>query len=364
MNFRLFLLIFAIILLSGINSSFSIDTSHSKSQTKLEKSEIKTEHLVETKILYDEIYDIDISEGHYKVSVEILMKWADEKTSDFYTTFGDEIIHGPKLEKYLEKIWYPEFFVSNAENPRTTHYKTLNVYENKFELFERFEADLSIDAEMPRYPFGNLDLFLDIASFSGNKSKMVFYPDNIEIGHHDAHHKIVKGNWKVTDTLLEEQGRSSLNHGGKEKFSYLISHVNVKHDFIDSIQKILFPIFAIVFISLLLNYFYPSGNYDIFNWRIGGQLTLFLTIPALKFSLGGALPSTHYLNFTDALFIWATFVVTFNLLIGLISHYKMAEEGGNTNRGLERIFRTASPLFAAGAFAVLYFYIFVDAHPY
>ena len=86
--------------------------------------------------------------------------------------FGDEIIHGKKLDDYLETIWYPEFFVSNAENPRTLHYKTLDVYKGKFELFERFDVDLSIDAEMPRYPFGDLDLFLDIASFSGNKDKL------------------------------------------------------------------------------------------------------------------------------------------------------------------------------------------------
>ena len=52
------------------------------------------------------------------------MIWEDDKTSDFLAKFGDEIIHGPKLDKYLETIWYPEFFVSNAENPRTTHYKT------------------------------------------------------------------------------------------------------------------------------------------------------------------------------------------------------------------------------------------------
>ena len=57
---------------------------------------------------------------------------------------------------------------------------------------------------MPKYPFGNLDLFLDIASFSGNKSKMVFYPASIEIGHYDADHKVVKGNWKVKKTFLEE----------------------------------------------------------------------------------------------------------------------------------------------------------------
>ena len=81
MNFMFFFTILITLLFSGINTSFSKDASHSKSKPKLEKSEIKTEHLVETKILYDEIYGIDISEGHYRVSVEVLMIWKDKKTS-------------------------------------------------------------------------------------------------------------------------------------------------------------------------------------------------------------------------------------------------------------------------------------------
>ena len=44
--------------------------------------------------------------------------------------------------------------------------------DGKFELFERFEADLSIDAVMPRYP-GNLDLYMEIAAFSGNIKKFL-----------------------------------------------------------------------------------------------------------------------------------------------------------------------------------------------
>ena len=341
--------------------TFSLSFAESKadhSSEKVEISDINTDHLVFTKILYDEIYDIDISEGHYRASVEVLLAWEDEKTAEFLAKFGDEIIHGEELDEYLHEIWYPEFFVSNAETPRTVHYKTLDVLDGKFELFERFDAELSIDAEMPKYPFGNLDLFLDIASFSGNKQKMVFYPESIEIGHHDAHHKVVKGNWEVEKTILEEEGRTSLNHGGHEKFSYIIAHINVKHGFLDALQKILFPIFSIVFLSLLMNHFYPSGNYDIYNWRIGGQLTLFLTIPALKFSLAGELPTTHYLNFTDALFIWATIVVTYNMMIGIISHYKMANEGANTGRSIERFARISSPLVAALVIAVLLSYIF------
>ena len=352
-----FFLFFVGLFLITFSLSFA-ETKADHSSEKVEISDINTDHLVFTKILYDEIYDIDISEWHYRASVEVLLAWEDEKTAEFLAKFGDEIIHGEELNEYLHEIWYPEFFVSNAETPRTVHYKTLDVLDGKFELFERFDAELSIDAEMPKYPFGNLDLFLDIASFSGNKQKMVFYPESIEIGHHDAHHKVVKGNWEVEKTILEEEGRTSLNHGGHEKFSYIIAHVNVNHGFLDALQKILFPIFSIVFLSLLMNHFYPSGNYDIYNWRIGGQLTLFLTIPALKFSLAGELPTTHYLNFTDALFIWATVVVTYNMMIGIISHYKMANEGANTGRSIERFARISSPLVALLVVGVLLSYIF------
>ena len=351
-----FLLLFLGLFVITFSLSFAAQKVDYSSE-KLEVSDINTEHLVHTKILYDEIYDIDISEGHYRASVEVLLAWEDPKTEDFLAKFGDEIIHGEKLDEYLHEIWHPEFFVSNAETPRTVHYKTLDVLDGKFELFERFDAELSIDAEMPKYPFGNLDLFLDIASFSGNKQKMVFYPESIEIGHHDAHHKVLKGNWEVEKTILEEEGRTSLNHGGHEKFSYLIAHVNVKHKFLDALQKILFPIFSVVFLSLLINHVF-TWNIDMYNWRIGAQLTLFLTIPALKFSLAGELPTTHYLNFTDALFIWATFVVTFNLIIGIISKYSISSEGNKSGLSLETFAKISSPLTAILVIGLLLYYIF------
>ncbi len=341
--------------------TFSLGFAEKKanqSSEKVEISDIKTDHLVHTKILYDEIYDIDISEGHYRASVELLLAWEDKKTEEFFAKFGDEIIHGEKLDEYLHEIWHPEFFVSNAEAPRTVHYKTLDVLDGKFELFERFDADLSIDAEMPKYPFGNLDLFLDIASFSGNKKKMTFYPESIEIGHHDAHHKVVKGNWKVEKTILEEEGRTSLNHGGHEKFSYIIAHVNVKHGFLNALQKILFPIFAIVALSLLINHVFPWNQPDVYFWRISAQLTLFLTIPALKFSLAGELPTTHYLNLTDALFIWSTVVVTFNLIMGIIYLYRIPTEGDTGGRSLGRFARISSPLVTILVIGLFLSYIF------
>ena len=34
-------------------------------------------------------------------------------------------------------------------------------------------------------------------------------------------------------------------------------------------------VLAIVILSLLINHFYMAGNYDRWNWRVSGQLTLF-----------------------------------------------------------------------------------------
>ena len=208
--------------------------------------------------------------------------------------------------------------------------KTLDVLHGKFELFERFEVGLSIGAEMPTFPFGNLDLFLDIASFSGSTKKMIFQPASLEIGHHDvdAHsHKVIKGAWSFADKYMETQNRTSLNHGGKEKFSYLITHVEVKHAFITTVQKIFIPLLSLIFLSLFINRYLlifedeSGGNNG--NWRVGGQLTLVLALFALRFSLSDSIPTTHYLTLIDALFVSATIIIVGSLCWGIYTIYLM-----------------------------------------
>ena len=337
---------------------FNILPAHVFGDVKSERDSVETKYLVDAKVLFDEVSNIDISKGHYRVSVELLLAWEGD-TDLFLNKFGDEVIHGSKLESFFEKIWFPEFFISNAENPRTTHYRTLGVFEDKYELVERFVADLSIDAEMPKYPFGTLDLFMDVASFSGNTKKMIFNPVFIEVGHHDVSRKVLKGNWSVQNKKLEEQRRTSLNQGGKEKFSYLISHVNVEHGFIDAVQKIFFPIISIILLSLLINHFYVlKAQEELYAMRVSGQLLLFLTLPGLKFALAGELPATHYLNLTDAFFIVATLIVTFNMLMGIVSHYYLSELNEQLEAKYATVIRVAGPLFAFVIFLVFISIIF------
>lgn len=361
-------ILFCILLIILVSPSIAYAKTEStnnenKHKTNVTSGEITPEHLVESLVLFDEIYDINISEGHYRVSAELMMTW-EADTTQFLSEFGDKIIHGEKLDVFLDKIWHPEFIIANAENPRTTHYKTLDVVDDKYELFERFEADLSVDAIMPRYPFGELDLFMEMAAFSGSQSLMRWKPVNISIGHHDAHHVVVKGNWEVKNTGLEEVTRSSLNHGGKERFSYLISHVNVAHDAVTALQKILLPLSSIILLSLVVNHLISATSLadkknrklsEDYGINAGVQITLFLVIPALKFSLASDMPSTHYLNFTDGLFILATLIVAMNLILGIISLSLAVNGNVQKSVNLESYSKIGSPIMMLMGFALVLF---------
>lgn len=361
-------ILFCILLIILVSPSIGYAKTESannenKHKTNVTSGEITPEHLVESIVLFDEIYDINISEGHYRVSAELMMTW-EADTTQFLSEFGDKIIHGEKLDVFLDKIWHPEFIIASAENPRTTHYKTLDVVDDKYELFERFEADLSVDAIMPRYPFGELDLFMEMAAFSGSQSLMRWKPVNISIGHHDAHHVVVKGNWEVKSTGLEEVTRSSLNHGGKERFSYLISHVNVAHDAVTALQKILLPLSSIILLSLVVNHLISATSLadkknrklsEDYGINVGVQITLFLVIPALKFSLASDMPSTHYLNFTDGLFILATLTVAMNLILGIISLSLAVNGNVQKSVNLESYSKIGSPIMMLMGFALVLF---------
>ena len=316
-------------------------------------------HSVKAKILFNEIYDINISEGNYKVSAELLLSW-DGDINSFLKKFNDNIIHGEKLENFLKEIWHPEFLIFNSENPRTTHYKTLNVFEGKFQLFERFDSVLGIDADMPYYPFGDLNLNMDILAFSGNVNLMEFIPEEILVGHddnEDLNRRVIKGNWLLDEKKIKSSQMQSLNHGG-EKFSILISNVNVKHKFMNSLFIILFPVFSIVILSLIINNYCPMKYDGSADWRIGGQMTLFLIIPALKFALSSELPVTDYLNFTDLIFVWATLIVSFGLILGILSNYYILSNDTNLLGLSESLAQKFLPIATIFTFSVILFYVF------
>ncbi len=271
---------------------------------------------VSVTLLIDEITDVNISEGNFKIISEVLFSWEDPSHENSEIQIIDLT---DSEEKKIDGIWYPKFTVVNEESQREISIKIITIYpDGKIEMFERFNSILAMDTDIKQYPFGSLDLMLEIAAYSQTVDEFFFKPIKFLLGQEDkSEKKILKGNWTIDKFYFVENQRKSINFRGKE-FSHNEYHFKIHHDYTDSVQKILSPIFIVILISLFINYFCRMKFLENADFNINGQLVLLLTLVALRFSLGDELPKTHYLNLTDLLFLSSYLVCTINLLGSIV----------------------------------------------
>ena len=297
-------------------------SSHNKGTSSKVLSDVEN---IDLSVVLAEVYDISISKGDFKIVAETTLQWQEHE----HIIDSDEpvIYTGSDVDKKLSQIWHPQFVIYNSETPRDTQNKSLSHFpDGHFELYEKFNATIAMNTDIKTYPFGTLDLYIELSAFAHPSDEMVLEPILFEIGHSGHEHEAIKGNWTIESHHTKTNSVSGLNFGGKP-FSHNEFHFEIKHDFVDVLQKIFIPIFSIMLISIFINVFGPFGRDDqeeineYADMRIGGQLTLLLTVFALKFSLGDDIPTTHYLNLIDLIFITSMLLITFNLLTSIIILY-------------------------------------------
>ena len=139
-------------------------------------------------MVIDRIFNIDISAGTYEVEAELLLKWRnDEDVRRIRSEFKEHTYAGEKMEKIIDKIWHPEFIVKSELHRRETLFSTIHLNKDgSLELFEKFETILPINTDIREYPFGTLQLNLDIVAFTHDAHEMVFDPIHMRLGHLQA----------------------------------------------------------------------------------------------------------------------------------------------------------------------------------
>lgn len=309
---------------------------------------------VNVALLADEIGNIHLSEGHFTTRLEVMLIWPGD-TDEYRERYGDAILFGAQLTAYLDENWYPEFVVANGRGARETSFRTLGLNsQGQFVLFEKFNVEVALDHEMHQYPFGDLDLDVRLSAFSHTSDDLTFVPISFSVGHMGDAAFAVKGNWSLENSRIEVVNAPSMNFGGDKTFSTIVAQVTLEHDFIDTVQKIFFPLGALIIISLCIAQFcsllFPQNA----DWRIGGQITLILTIFALRFSLSEDLPSTHYLNFAEALFIGATLVVNYGLVMGIVANHVFLQGKTALGEQIEKVDRVFGPLLTLGLLGGIY----------
>ena len=304
---------------SSLAGEQKIDLSNSVAVSAEAKILAESAKNVKVYAIIDRIYGISISDGTYEIEAEILMRWENGKGDKQYKDlFKEATYSGKHARKILDKIWHPEFIVKAELSPRQTLFTTVHLNKDgSLELFEKFQTKLPINTDIKTYPFGTLKLNLDIVAFTHDAKEMTFDPQSFSLGHEEQEEPVVVGNWTLINAYADKKVSHRLSTTD-QTYSQNGFHFIIKHDFHDSMQKIFFPLGGILFLSLFLNLFSSMRFKENIFARVSGQLTLLLTIFALKFTLGDQVPHTHYLNLTDLLFIIGTGIVLLNFSVSVV----------------------------------------------
>ena len=306
-----------------------------------------TSKYVKVFTVIDRIYDINISRSTFKIEAEILLTWIN--TDDHFklkSNFDEDTFSNQEMRDILKDIWHPEFVVQSEIIRRKTLFSTLHINPNgSLELFEKFETTLPFNTQIRQYPFGELNLNLDIVAFTHDVKEMKFDPVYFEIGHQNQDEQVLIGDWTLVDSYLDKKLVDRLSTKS-QKYSKNSFHFIIKHDFKDMFQRIFIPLGGVIVISLFLTLFSSLRFEQNKMMRVGSQLTLLLTTFALKFSLGDSIPHTHYLNLIDLVFLIATGVIVLNLFSSIIiSELYLIGTYKNINK-LELLFDWITPLIA------------------
>lgn len=310
-------------------------------------------------MVIDRIFNIDISAGTYEVEAELLLKWRnDEDIERIRSEFKEHTYAGEKMQKIIDKIWHPEFIVKSELHRRETLFSTIHLNKDgSLELFEKFETILPINTDIREYPFGTLQLNLDIVAFTHDAHEMVFDPIHFELGHPEQDTPVLVGNWSLVDFYIDKKIAHRLSTTD-QVFTQNGFHFIIKHDFNDTLQKIFFPLGGVLLISLFLNLFSSMRHAANYEARVQGQLTLLLTVFALKFTLAGEIPQTHYMNLIDMIFMIATGAIVLNLFSSIGVGEIFLNGKKETAARVEKVFDWLCPMLVILSIALACYSVF------
>jgi hypothetical protein len=282
------------------------------------KDTINSKH-VKVFTVIDRIYDIEISKGTFTIEAEILLTWINKEDHfKLKSDFKDHTYSNQKMKDLLKEIWHPEFIVKSETVRRKTLFSTLHINpDGSLEIFEKFETTLPFNSQIRKYPFGELNLNLGIVAFTHDSEEMQFDPVSFEIGHQNQTEPVLIGSWTLVDSHFDKKLSDRLSTKSL-MYSQNDFHFIIKHDFNDTLQRIFFPLGGVILISIFLTIISSLRFDQNIAVRVKGQLTLLLTVFALKFSLGDEIPHTHYLNLIDLIFLIAIGVIVVNLFSSMI----------------------------------------------
>jgi Neurotransmitter-gated ion-channel ligand binding domain len=219
----------------------------------------------------------------------------------------------------LDQIWSPNIEFRNQHEPRQVINSQLTIGDEGLVTYEeRFQANLSTDFHLQRFPFDRQMLLMHIESFRYPSAEVVMVP---RTGKALQSPDAFLPDWYILDVSqrIEPDDRNPDKH----VYSMYTFDIYVQRKAGYYVWNVFLPL---TFITLLAwgVFFVPP---DDLQTRTGVSVTALLTAIAFSIVISGTRPRVSYLTFMDAIFLGSYFLIFLAAASVVIAHVLIKHTG-------------------------------------
>jgi hypothetical protein len=283
---------------------------------------------------------VDETAENFEIQGYIYASWNDHRLVD-----KTALSLGKPRKLDPQDVWNPQLDIENL--------RTFNSFRHDFFSFpdgtvyweERFDAVLSAEYYLRRFPFDHQSLFVivqpAISPARPNHSLVEFAPTDYATG---LGPEAYLAAWDV-EAISYSRSAGHTNSAGLDA-PRAVFEIMVKRRTGFYIWKVFLPILLMTMVSWTT--FWVKA--DEFDWQMKIPLTILLAMIAFEFAIARDLPRVNYLTFLDAVFL-TSFVFAFLAIVEAITVHILVMRGDKS--AAERIHHRARWAVPAAYFFVV-----------
>jgi hypothetical protein len=219
-----------------------------------------------------------------------------------------------------DEVWTPPIEAANTISHKTNAYQ-MEVDANGVVTYtERFDAVLSNEYFLRKFPFDKQVLRFELEPFLSPSSAIVFSPDALPSSGISPGRNTELASWRIDDLRYSTQeipGHSVIPGGRESLFELTISRRPAFY-----VWKIFLPLMMISLIPAVV-FWIDAKEFD---WLLKIPMTMLLSMVAFELAITRDLPRVGYVTFLDAVFITG-FALCFLCILEILAVFLIHKRG-------------------------------------
>ena len=258
---------------------------------------------------------IDETRERFEVGGYLTGKWFDPRL-----VLTGAAANAPPRSFRLEELWTPSIESANSISHRTTQYYLTADSKGMVTYIEKFDADLSNDFELAKFPFDTQELRFEFHPFLSAAPEIRFEPHPLpSTGINPEEHTELAA-WHIRELRYATEkvtagGAIPATNGAS--FQIIVTRRSGFY-----VWKIFVPLIMMALIPMVVFWIDVSQ----FDWLLKIPMTMLLSMVAFEFAIARDLPRVGYLTFMDAVFL-ASFTFCFLCIFEIAAVFLLQQRG-------------------------------------